>query len=561
MNVLKTTNRPISEVPLWSFDTEDDGNGKLKQISITDGVRYFHFRDRERFRQWLFVQSRSMAVYATNLEYDLLNTFGDRLDLLDIRFKAAGSVMVSALLRGTKIRFYDTLNHSPMGVKALGEHVGLPKLKMNLASWRYVDRDAEISLRFMERLREGYRALGGGLYATLPASAMDLYRRRFLPFAVRQPSRATLDFLMEGYYGGRVEVFRTDPQCGRIFYVDVNSMYPAVMLRDYPNPNVFRYGRSLDGSYGVADCTVTVSDSYFGSLPFRNGFKLLFPVGTFRGSWTFSEIASAVARGARVERVHRSITFPLSCYPFREYVNALYPLKQNAKTEVERYTAKIALNSLYGKFGEHIEEVKLVPLKGLRTDRPYLVYGPYAFVEAGSFYPNHTNVVWSAYTTAYARETLLTELERIETSGGVPLYCDTDSIIYRAPRALHDDRRELGRWRVEDTYSFAHFLGPKLYSLSGKAGRIVRAKGVPKAHAPEFFDEGRVSFRRPYRLRSILRMGCDTTQWGDFSKRICGVYDKRIVLDNGETRPIPLAESGAIPRRKNRSKGNGKIKG
>lgn len=542
---LKSTDRPLPDRELWAFDTEDDSRGNVRQISLYNGETFYHFTNRNDFRNHLYTIRRPIYITATNLEYDILNTFGDRMDLLNIRFKAAGSVIVSAQLRGTRVRFYDSLNHSPLGVASLGEYVGKPKLKMDLSGWDYVDRDTEITLLFMQSLRESYERVGAGLYATLPGTAMDLYRRKFLPFQVTQPSPNALQFMFNGYSGGRVEVFNTKPQMGRLFYIDVNSMYPAVMRNGFPNPNENRFVERLpDNGWGFADCTVRIPrDDAFPILPHR-GKRLIFPTGNFRGTWTFPELWKALEHGTKIVKVHRVLRFATSCDPFSAYVDYLYPLKKNASSEIDRYTAKILLNSLYGKFGERVEEVQLLPIDRVPRNKAAICYGDYAIVHFGEKFPNHTNVVWSAYTTAYARIQLTNALRELHAKGAMVLYCDTDSIIYKADSALHIESNELGGWRLEGMYSFAHFLAPKLYALEGDGKRYVRAKGVPKIAAPRFFDEGTVTFSRPLRLRTVLAKGLTGTYWEKFRKSRLTGYTKRVILPDGSTRPHHLRMGG-----------------
>lgn len=547
--VFKSTDRPVSSKSLWGLDTEDDSKGNVKQISLTNGDSFYHFTKRDRAIEFLFgnlpVEASAKHIYinATNLEYDLLNVFGHRLDLLTLRMKSSGSTLVSANLRGTRVHFYDTMNHVRKGVAALGKLLGLPKLKMDLTGWEYVDRDAQITCRFAQHLQRWYNELGCNYNATTPSSALDLYRRRFLPFVIHQPPLHVLDLLFSAYYGGRTEVFNVAPYNGRLFYIDVNSMYPFVMRRAFPNPNVFERKRkpNLD-RFGIVHATVKVpTDTYFPPLPHRSE-RLLFPVGTFRGSWIYPEYAAMLERGGKALKIHGCIEFPIPCVPFRDYVDFLYPLKQQAATDVERQGIKLLLNSLYGKFGERVDVVSMVPVDRVPDDVVAPMYGDYAFIPHGTKIPNHTNVIWSAYTTGYARLLLLESMEHIAASGGTVLYCDTDSIIYGASKPLHVESVDLGGWKLEGKFSFGHFLAPKLYCLEGNGKRKYRAKGVPQSKAATFFNEGSVSYERPYRLRSILAQRRTSTYWGRFHKERKTGYTKRTVLDNGATAPIRLRQ-------------------
>lgn len=535
---LKTTDRPVNEKLILGFDTEDR-NGVVKQLCFTDGERFYRFRSRDRALDFLYSLSslygRSpLYVCATNLDYDLQNLIGHRWSELYLKLKNGGSQIASARLIGTRIIFYDSLNHCPMGVKRMGDFLGLPKLQMNLGSWRYVERDTLITQRFMVEFQRRYNALGCQFNATLPSSALDLYRREFLPFAVKQPDPRALDFLWSGYYGGRTEVFNVAPQDGTIHYIDVNSLYPFVMRSElYPNPNLYHWAKrpNLDG-FGVADVTVRVPRSlYFPPLPYRSD-KLLFPAGTFRGVYSYPELRATVQRGGRILGCHRALEFPNGCRPFADYVDTLYPVKRDATDDITRLTAKLLMNSLYGKFAERIELLKMLPLDKIPDDIACPVYGSVGIVNGGTMTPNHTNVIWSLYVTAYARLYLLKQLETIRERGGVVLYCDTDSVIYLG-NAVHTAGDGLGDWSVEGQFRHAHFLAPKVYRLDDR----FRAKGVPRNKAREFYFEGYAEFDRPYRWKTAQSKGILSSRWVRQHKTLLTRYDKRKIIFGGNTAP------------------------
>mgnify|MGYP001608485579 CR=1 FL=1 len=118
-----------------SFDTEDDGEGNpyLWCFVWENGYRSFTRRDRalyflESFGEKLRRNKRIVECWATNLEYDIINLFGfERIRELDLVF--GKSYMVGAKWPERNVIFRDTVRHIPMGVKGLGELVGLKKLE------------------------------------------------------------------------------------------------------------------------------------------------------------------------------------------------------------------------------------------------------------------------------------------------------------------------------------------------------------------------------------------------------------------------------------------------
>jgi hypothetical protein len=541
---LKSTDRPIRTKEIWGFDTEDE-DGVVKQISATNGTDFFHFTSRDKFIDWLTMNFIRPVVFAScNLEYDLISVFAHRFDLITLRLKNGGLSIVSARLNKSKITFYDTLNHFPFSVAKMGEALGLPKLAMDLTGWEYVDRDALIVQRYVSQMQDRYNLLGANFNATLPSSALDLYRREFLPFEVQRPDDQTLDTLFQGYYGGRVEVFDLAAITGNpVYCIDINSMYPFVMLSSYPNPNVYRRKKRLNLSrHSIAQVDVSVpKDCYLPVLPYRKDKRLIFPTGKFSGSWTNEELQAMIERGGKILRCHSVIEFPEECFPFQRYVEKLYQVKTTATDELQQYSAKLFLNSLYGKMGERVDIVNIVPVDEVPEDKTAIVYGAYAYVQEGRKYPAHTNAIWAIVTTAKARLYLLSEMERIRANGGRLLYCDTDSIFYQSETPLHAESKKLGGWKLEGTYSFAQFLAPKLYGVLEASGKMkVRAKGVPRNAAVKFFNEGTATFSRPMKLRSILKKGLIGNKWLETSKQRRQAYTKRITLDGGATRPVHL---------------------
>jgi hypothetical protein len=536
---LKATNREIVEKELWAFDTEDDSKGNVKQICAYNGEYFFHFKDTIKFRDWLFnIANRPLYMIATSLEYDLINIFGCQWNLLTTRLKADGRVIVSSRLNDSRLIFYDTLNHWQYGVAAMGKALKLPKLDMDLSSWEYVERDTEITWKYSQLMQSRYNKLGTSFNATLPSSSLELFRRNYLPFSVEQPPIEILEKLFTAYYGGRTEVFNLAPQTGTINYIDVNSMYPFVMLKPFPNPNNYILKEKPDLSkMGVCQCTLQIPNLRFGPVPYRTD-RLIFPIGKVTGAWTYEEIKAVLHRGGKVLNYEWCIEFPDICFPFESFITALYKVKSESKDEIERQAAKLFMNSLYGKMGEKIDSVEMMGINNVPKDKPATCYGEFAFVNMGRRYPNHCNAIWAIYTTAYARLHLLESMELIEQNGGEVFYTDTDSLMFRGK--LPNLGNKLGDWKLEGVYDFAHFLAPKLYALSEKGNRIVKAKGVPRDIAYKFFDEGKCSFSKPLRLRKVLARGLPANLWVEQHKERRSEYGKRKILDNGETRCLTI---------------------
>ena len=244
-------------------------------------------------------------------------------------------------------------------------------------------------------------------------------------------------------------------------------------------------------------------------LPFRSGNKLTFPLcsacvkieqmkpmllrsstcchtieeRTLRGTWTTPEIQKAVQKGYKVVKIYEVWHFGPNQRReglFAQYVNTFLKLKQEAsgwpaevgddpekrqdyianylrheniqldpekieKNAGKRTTAKLMLNSFWGKFGERQNKRKTVTitqpcqlypylflsnfsLKNLRICTDDVLEAVFTEVEDNVVPSVKTNIFIACFTTAWARLKLYEALDVIQEN---VLYYDTDSIIYR----------------------------------------------------------------------------------------------------------------------------------
>ena len=252
-------------------------------------------------------------------------------------------------------------------------------------------------------------------------------------------------------------------------------------------------------------------DLFHPVVPFRCGGKLTFPLcgqcvreqqqvpmlersplcdhspeqRMLRGTWCTSEINEAKRMGYELKKVHEVWHFKESARGlFAEYVNTWLKIKTEAsgwpakyKTEEERRrfieqfeakegiplnydsikknpglkaTAKLMLNSFWGKFGQrenlpqveqcttpqelyNITEDDTNVVQELRFCSEDILEVVYRNKEEAVVPSNKTNVFIAAFTTCHARLKLYSYLEKL---GDRVLYYDTDSVIYRWKEGL-----------------------------------------------------------------------------------------------------------------------------
>lgn len=540
---------------LLSLDTEDNSKAKVYILNFYDGEKHYTFRKPKDALKWLLKQ-QDFEIWCTNVGYDLGNLFQDRFHYLEISY--IQSRIINAKIKDLNIEFRDTLNHWKMSVEEMGNRIGLPKFKTkSFNNVKYCRRDSEITWKFVMSMKERYEKIGCELKATIGSTALRFFQTKYFKHNHKKLfTKKTVEFMLKGYYGGRTEIFFNKPIEGNIWYFDFNSLYPSVMLRPMPvlNPYFFTKNPNFKNE-GI--CHVRLSTSKplnIPYLPFRdNDGRLLFPLGVLDGAYTYFEIREALKKGYVIEKIHNAIEFPQGTfYPFKAFVNELWGERQQAQSQGDSLlsdTFKLLLNNLYGKFAQGNEYTKLLPL----TRKPKVgdeILGNMILRKVKGEYPLHTNVIWSAYVTAYARDLLWHAMDKIEKSGGLLIYCDTDSVIFENDKPIFENSKNLGELKLEGEFSYAHFKLPKLYRLIEKLKKteITKAKGVPKKFAKTFFDEGRVEFSRPYKIREVLRRNLSPKRkyklkvnfWDTIEKQSNKKYDKRKVLKNGTTFPITV---------------------
>ncbi|MGM9834352.1 MAG: DNA polymerase [Bacilli bacterium] len=307
-----------------------------------------------------------------------------------------------------------------------------------------------------------------------------------------QVSLTVDSFIRKSYFGGIVYKngdlidTLTGDVAGLVY--DVNSLYPSVMrtrLLPYGEPIFF------DGNYKDTDIDKKEYPLYFQEIKVKkfhvkHGF---IPNIQIRGSHNFNgtvyaknnkyldfddvekyEECSFVFSNVQLEyflksydiegiEYIRGLAFKGSYGIFDRYIDTFMEMKKRGKGAI-RATAKLFLNSLYGKFGMNpIKEEKIIDYQDytfstISTDNDG---NKLDYLDKGVF------IAMASFITSYAREVLLTSIEKVYDRF---LYCDTDSIHitgYDIPNiTIHD--KNLGAWKCEGKFTKSKYIGAKRYA-------------------------------------------------------------------------------------------------
>ncbi len=499
-------------------------------------------------------------------------------------------------------------------IAQLGDMFGTKKLGMSndygISVWpKDYAKDVNGCIRDCEILWDALFSVfefSGEIRITQASLSLCYYRRFHQPFHIDH-NENTKHF-WGSYYGGRTEVFKLGKTHSSV--IDVNSMYPFHLRNAiFPNPKTLKHEielpvkilpKYLKWFEGCADCTIVHSEISIGYLPFKDkSGKLIFPTGTFRGCWNFPELRFALKHKViKILTVH-SITYgePMQS-PFVSYVDTLWTMKNNAKVSgnvMEEDRAKRFANSLYGKFGQRIEE-ETIYIKDInkqwniiqeyqqkRLYKDLITFGKNrndAMLVIGSRKKHYTPYAipsFASYVTTYGRLQLLEKMLAMWPNKIV--YCDTDSIFLEVANGVKSES-QLGGWKLEDKI-ITEIKGLKNYRYidysKPQPKEVWRVKGVPvnkgkttKLLSPSGGGTGKVSVRvipfveqigentfRYFNLMKTkegLRRNRESGVLTERIKEIKNTYDKRIIFKDGNTKPINIKPNEKQDQKVNRQR-------
>lgn len=351
-------------------------------------------------------------------------------------------------------------NYYQQSLKKLGEVFGIAKLDFDhdqpftlLDAITYCKVDVQILRHAMLTLIDFVRREDLGSFSmTVAGQAFGAFRHRFMEAdqIMIHADRRALDVERRAYAGGRTEVFHMGEIENKVHYVDVNSMYPAVM-KDflYPIELITFWERAtieqlrnkiMDNYLICCDARINTDINIFHVKQKR----LIFPVGDYWTSLSTPELIEALDRGLLTEI--KNIAIYKAGNIFELYVNYFYNKRlemKKKKDKVHDFLYKLFLNCLYGKFGQKNIQYEVVGTADPEKIEYIQVYHPDTKeretfkVFGGKVWkrkedPNDNEAYNSfpavaAHVTAYARMMLW---KYIETAGIENVfYCDTDSLI------------------------------------------------------------------------------------------------------------------------------------
>ena len=568
---------------ILACDTEDNSKGRTLMVNFFDGENHFTFRNTDTAVDWLLATSsqyKSTEVWFANSQYDIGNIFRTSQEYLS--FTLSGSRFIVGKIYKERIKFKDIFNVMPgASVKTLGKMIGLEKIEVHgeFDNEEYCQRDTEIVFWAYVSFKHTLKKLNVELKNTAASTSFTALLKTYERLAVNSLTESDHEFMKQGYYGGRTEVFHTAKIEGEIYGYDIVSSYPYCMTK-IPlvdtSSRIYTTSPKIFNREGMVECIVEAPESIeIPYLPVKHDNKLIFPIGTFHGVWTYFEIREAIKLGYKVKEYIKALEFK-TIYDFtlKEFVDKLFAIRAEAKEkgdDVLQYVCKILLNACYGKFAMGNEKTEL-----LAFEEFFKIKGDYS----SELFPNNqiivkkttkhapsTNYLTASLITAYGRHNLYQYLLRGNNEKRTLLYCDTDSIFYRGPKLddLGLKKGSLGQLQLEYELKSAWFILPKTYMLvfnralvkdGDKITEVYKCKGVRGNLAKEFFTKGYAESMQPLKYVETCRKNFFITErnkkygtneplipfnmWVNKPKSLKAGYTKRQKTQNGKTKPVIL---------------------
>jgi hypothetical protein len=421
-------------------------------------------------------------------------------------------------------------NLFPTPLSKIGKVVGLDKLDMDFDEDQdqqdmeqlkvYCKRDVEILVAFIKKWVDFIKFNNfGKLKFTISSQSMETFRFKFCKhYIVLDPNCDILDFERLAYYGGRTEIFYKGKVRCQLYYYDVNSMYPSVMISErYPtelkftkeNPDIGYVDFMIqEGLLVCAECFIETKNNCYPVRDENN--RLIFPTGKFKTYLCTPEVVEGLKNGD-IKRFGK-VQFYKGAKIFTDYVKHFYDervkLKKSKNPQEEMF--KLFLNSLYGKFGQMTDTWESIEEQEIKVmfpdfDLESWILGEYEFpqiINADGFFSQpklryisgqlqisaekeEANISFPAiagHVTSYARMIIWDMIKQCKAQGIKMYYGDTDSVFIN--KELKSDivhESELGKWKVEKIFPYGvNFINLKNYCELDEKGRMsieVKKKG------------------------------------------------------------------------------------
>ncbi len=252
-----------------------------------------------------------------------------------------------------------------------------------------------------------------------------------------------------------------------------NHKYPVRFVKKIENMTLDKYVKLKDNYYIIAKVNFYLDERV--TFIVKRIKNKLFAIKSGVLVLHEPEIDYLIKHNAYID-IKYAYLYKYSYNVFDSYINYWYEIKKNNEG-AKRFIAKIYLNSLYGKFGQHRRYTEYILKENpefLERPRRIIIdengkkkvlsdYGLF-MTETGNETISYSPEI-SGSITAYARMKLA---EYVEVAGiDNVVYCDTDSIHTTNRKLDAYIGKEIGLLKIEKEGS-AEYLAPKVYQINNE---------------------------------------------------------------------------------------------
>ena len=357
---------------------------------------------------------------------------------------------------------------------------------------KYAKRDAYITRRIGEYIQSQHQLYGIPTCISAPHFAATVFKTQFLKNEIQLPPRPVEQAGLFAYHGGKNGFYLDGPtEFADIYQYDITSAYPEAMskLPDIETAQWKHVNRYIPNQHALYNVTMLYKPCIYRGMQNHDGQWTL--PGNVIEQWiTGYELDEIISRGeGELIAIDGYVLSGNSGGSLSEFVNRFFQVKKYS-TGPERETAKLLLNSLYGKFFQK-QSMGRVGLFNLDTLQWITSDPDYDFdYEAGGLY----NPPIAALITGYVRgkiHRLEHKYESVMTS--------TDGLFGLVPPDTTDIGKELGEltaingrlriWR-ERLYIFDGQDGKRKFALHGFHAGITDLESIPLARG-EYIYQGK----------------------------------------------------------------------
>jgi hypothetical protein len=339
---------------------------------------------------------------------------------------------------------------------------------------RYARRDAYITRLIGEYIQKQHQQFGIRTCISAPHFAATVFKTHFLTIPFTCPSGNIEQAGLYSYHGGKNGYYLTKPATyPTIYNYDITSAYPEAM-KQLPNIEVGGWQRVKgyeQGSHAIYYVTLEYRKCKYGGLQIHEGpWAETGRITLWTTSYELDEVLSQ--EEAKLLSCSGYILQGSHGGPLSDYVDKFFAIKSTT-TGPERETAKLLLNSLYGKFFQKqpigsVGNYDLDSQTWIVSDGNNIEYD----YEAGGLY----NPPLASLITGYVRA----KIHRLEHTYE-SVMTSTDGLFgLNQPRGEHVGRSlgqlivKCGRLRIwrERLYIFDSDDGEQKFALHGFHGHV-----------------------------------------------------------------------------------------